>query len=41
MCAAIVGVVRPLKVTLTVISLVLVFHVTVAVPVPCEATGGL
>jgi hypothetical protein len=41
MCAAVVGVVRPLKVTATVISFVSVFHVTLAVPVPGVAIGGL
>src|SRR5437868_8317282 len=40
MCAAVVGEVRPLKMTSTVIWFVLVFHVTVVVPVPGEASGG-
>ena len=40
MCAAVVAVVRPLKVTSTVISLVAVFHVTFEVPVPLTAKGG-
>src|SRR5437868_12104240 len=41
MCDAVVPVVRPLKVTLTVIWFVMVFHVTVAFPVPSDAAGGI
>ena len=35
-CEAVVPVVRPPKITLTVIMLVVVSHVTTAVPVPAE-----
>src|SRR5262245_4589869 len=40
MCAAVVPVVRPAKTTSTVIWLVAVSHVTIAFPLPDEATGG-